>query len=133
AQEETEAALEEAQAELTSLRDSAETSEDDLRAQLAAALAAKARAEREASASLREAEERAALLSTAERELSDAEELAADSRREVESLRQLVETLRSDISTLQSLLDVAAEEDAAAEVQIQALGQQLNAALARAA
>ncbi|MDF0604006.1 flagellar motor protein MotB, partial [Psychromarinibacter sp. C21-152] len=30
-------------------------------------------------------------------------------------------------------LDVAAEEDAAAEVQIQALGQQLNAALARAA
>ena len=41
--------------------------------------------------------------------------------------------LRRQIATLQSMLNLAAEEDAQSNVQIEALGAQLNAALARAA
>jgi Flagellar motor protein len=44
-----------------------------------------------------------------------------------------VRQLTQEVGSLQSLLDVAAEEDRQAQVQVQALGSELNAALAQAA
>jgi chemotaxis protein MotB len=48
-------------------------------------------------------------------------------------LSQQVAALQAQLLNLQGLLDAAAEADAASRVQIDALGSQLNAALARAA
>jgi chemotaxis protein MotB len=48
-------------------------------------------------------------------------------------LNQQIAALRSQLGSLQALLDDYAERDAAAKVQLDALGSDLNAALARAA
>ena len=48
-------------------------------------------------------------------------------------MNQQVAALRTQLSGLQALLDDAKERDAAAQVQLQTLGSDLNAALARAA
>jgi chemotaxis protein MotB len=80
-----------------------------------------------------EAEQRAALLATAQAELREKEELSAESQRQVEVLNQQVAELRAQVGTLQTLLDVAEDADAEAQVQIEELGQNLNTALARVA
>jgi chemotaxis protein MotB len=51
----------------------------------------------------------------------------------VAALNAQVAELRDQVATLQSLLDIAAEADLAADVQIEELGAQLNTALARVA
>jgi chemotaxis protein MotB len=118
-------------AELASLREAA-GSEEELRNQLAAALAARAAAEAQATQTLSDAEERAALLATANAELADERALSAESQRRVQALNEQVAELRTQLSSLQSLLDEAATRDAAAQVRIESLGSQLNVALARA-
>jgi chemotaxis protein MotB len=131
AQELGAAALEDVRAELATLREVA-GSEEALRDQLAAALAARAVAEAEATRTMSEAEERAALLAMANEELADERALSAESQRRVQVLNEQVAELRSQLSSLQALLDEAASRDAAAQVRIESLGSQLNVALARA-
>jgi chemotaxis protein MotB len=104
-----------------------------IRDQLAAALAARLAAENAATEILTEQERQAALLSTARQQLAEEEALSAQSQREVEALNQQVAALRSELGSLQALLDAAADADSEAQVRIEALGSQLNTALARAA
>jgi chemotaxis protein MotB len=105
----------------------------DLRAELAAALAARDKAQTDATVAATEAERQAALLAAAQEALSSEEVLSAESQRQVTLLNEQVAALRAQLGQLQSLLDLAETEDAEAQVQIESLGAQLNTALARAA
>lgn len=119
-------------AEIAELREaSAETA--TVRDQLAAALAAKLAAEVTTTEVMTEQERQAALLSTARQQLAEEESLSAQSQREVAALNQQVAALRAELGSLQALLDAAADADGDAQVRIEALGSQLNTALARAA
>ncbi len=100
---------------------------------LAAALAAQLAAETEARAQMTAAEQRAALLAQAQAELAGAEDRGAEAARASTLLNQQVAALRSQLGQLQALLDDYKARDSAAQVQMQSLGSDLNAALARAA
>ncbi|NND18868.1 MAG: peptidoglycan -binding protein, partial [Silicimonas sp.] len=104
-----------------------------LRERLAAALAAKVAAENQAAEEMTEAERQATLLATARRQLADEEDISTQAQRQVTVLNEQIATLRAELNQLQGLLDSAAAEDVASQVRIEALGSQLNAALARAA
>jgi chemotaxis protein MotB len=80
-----------------------------------------------------EAERRAALLAQAGALLAQEQETSAAAQRQTELLNQQVAALRAQLASLQGLLDVAAEDDVAREVELQSLGSQLNTALARVA
>ncbi len=101
--------------------------------QLAAALAAKKAAEASSGKALTAAEEREALLRTAQKSLAQEEARSAEGLRKIEVLNQQIGALRTQLSSLQALLDDYKERDAAADVQLEALGSELNMALARAA
>ncbi len=130
----------------------------DLQAQLAAALAnaaaqeealataqaeadriaAEAEAARNAAAAngnaaADEAARQAALLALANEALAEEEALSAESQRQVALLNAQIVELREQVGTLQSLLNLAEEADREANIQIEALGSQLNTALARVA
>ena len=100
---------------------------------LAEALAARLLAETAAQEALSDAERRAALLATAEAALSEEQAISADRQRQMALLNEQVAALRNQLGALQALLDDSKARDAAANVQIQNLGTDLNAALARAA
>ena len=104
-----------------------------LEARLTAALAAMATAQEAGAAQMTEAERQAALLATANTALSQEQVLSADGQRQVALLNEQVASLRTQVGTLQALLDVSADADTQSQVQIEALGSQLNTALARAA
>ncbi|MFD1158976.1 peptidoglycan -binding protein [Roseovarius aestuarii] len=106
---------------------------EEVRKQLAAALAAKLAAESEAGANLTRAEERAALLAQTQAELSDQQEIATEAQRQQALLNRQVAALREQLSGLQGLLDDAKAREAAADIQLQTLGRDLNTALARVA
>ncbi|MCV2869508.1 peptidoglycan -binding protein [Defluviimonas sp. WL0002] len=80
-----------------------------------------------------EAERKAALLATAESELAKQKEVSASAQRQVAVLNQQLAAVRGQLGALQALLDAAADRDAEAKVQIEALGSQLNSALAQVA
>ncbi len=107
--------------------------QETVRAQLAGALAAKIAAEQAAAVSLNSAEERARLLALANQTLEDTRSRATESEKQAAVLNQQVAALRTQLGELQTLLDDSKARDAAAQVQLQSLGQDLNAALARAA
>jgi chemotaxis protein MotB len=111
----------------------AEATADDLRARLAAALEEAAASGEAEAAALTEAERRAALLATAEDALAAQEEISAEALREGEALALQVAELSRQVAGLQDLLDASASAEAEAGVQIEALGAELNAALARVA
>ena len=69
----------------------------------------------------------------AQAQLADQTEASTESQRRVALLNQQVAQLTAQLGTLQGLLDASAEQDRAAKVQIDALGNRLNAALAQAA
>ncbi|MBF9034134.1 peptidoglycan -binding protein [Rhodobacterales bacterium HKCCE2091] len=128
------AALDEAEARIAELSaQDASADMDALQAALAEALAARQLAEDDLQTQLTEAERQAALLAQAEDELSTAEAQTAEGQRQIAVLNQQVAALRAQLGQLQALLDASAERDAEAEVQIETLGAQLNAALAAAA
>lgn len=106
---------------------------EEIRRQLTAALAARLAAENEASENLTRAEERAALLAQARAQLSEQEELATEAQRQQALLNRQVAALREQLAGLQSLLDEAKAREAAADIQLQTLGRDLNTALARIA
>jgi len=105
----------------------------DLERRLAAALAARIAAEDAASTALTEAEARAALLSQAETRIAEQEALSAEDARRMAVLNEQIAALRGQLGSLQAIIDDANEADRQAQVQIEALGSQLNAALARVA
>ncbi len=80
-----------------------------------------------------EAERKKALLAAAEAALTAEQSRALAAERKLALLNQQITALRSQLGQLQSMLDISAEADAESQVQIEALGTQLNAALARVA
>ena len=79
------------------------------------------------------ATEKDAALSAAETALLAEQEKVLAAAREVELLNQQVAALRSQLGSLQSVLDEARARDEAAKVQLETLGNDLNAALAQVA
>ena len=73
------------------------------------------------------------MLAAAQSELSTEVARATAAQKEAELLNQQVAALREQLGSLQAILDDAKARDAAAQVQLQSLGSDLNAALARAA
>ncbi|AXT28330.1 peptidoglycan -binding protein [Ruegeria sp. AD91A] len=125
------AAAQAARAELE--RQFGDVNPDELRAQLEAAFEAQTQAQADADEQRTLAEQRQALLALAESTLSEEKEISAEAKREAALLNQQIAALRGQLGSLQALLDDFEDRNAAAEVQIQTLGQDLNAALARAA
>jgi chemotaxis protein MotB len=80
-----------------------------------------------------EEERRKALLAAAETALTAEQSRALAAERKLALLNQQITALRSQLGQLQAMLDISAEADADKKVQIEALGSQLNAALARVA
>lgn len=74
-----------------------------------------------------------AALAAAETELLAEQEKALAAAREVELLNQQIAALRGQLGSLQAVLDEAKAKDAAAQVQLESLGTELNAALAQVA
>jgi chemotaxis protein MotB len=74
-----------------------------------------------------------AALAAAENALLSEQEKALAAAREVELLNQQVAALRSQLGSLQSVLDDSKARDEAAKVQLESLGNDLNAALAQVA
>ncbi|HDR28110.1 peptidoglycan -binding protein [Rhodovulum sp.] len=125
-----------AEDELTAMRLALEAERaraEDTLTLLAAADAARAAAEAQAAETQAEAERRAALLAQADRTLAEQEAASAESQRRVILLNRQLAALRAELGDLQALLEASDERDAAAQVQIETLGNRLNAALARAA
>ncbi len=113
--------------------DTLNSNRDEVAQQLAAALAARKQAEADAEIALTEAQERAALLATAQASLADEQEQSSEAQRRAVVLNQQVAALREQLAQLQALLDDSRDRDVAAQVQLQTLGSDLNAALARVA
>ncbi|MCY1126118.1 peptidoglycan -binding protein [Frigidibacter sp. RF13] len=147
---ETEAARLTEAAAAAALREKLKSSEDELTAMtlaleaqrkkaeetltlLAAAEAAKKELDAAKLASLSEADRQKALLALAEAELGKEKASTAEAARKVTLLNEQVAALRGQLGALQDLLDASAAKDADAKVQIEALGSQLNSALARVA
>jgi chemotaxis protein MotB len=136
AAEELRKRLEGSQAELTAMTLSLEAERkkaEETLTLLAAAEAAKKQLEDTRTTALTDAERRAAELAQAEALLSQEKAASAESQRQVALLNQQTASLRSQLDSLQGLLDDAEAKDAAAQVQIENLGSNLNAALARVA
>ena len=75
----------------------------------------------------------AALLARARDLLAQEREVSADGQRRLALLNQQTLALRQQLNSLQQLLDASRAADADADVQIETLGADLNAALARVA
>ena len=140
ATEETGASLQEAEARVAALEAQLQEAEagaseqiEDLRTRLTAALAAKLAAEGRMDETQTEAARRAALLAQAQTDLARQQETSAAAQRQTELLNQQVAALRAQLGNLQGLLDEAAAQDVAREIELQSLGSQLNTALARVA
>ncbi len=100
---------------------------------LAAANAAKADLQGRLDAELSEAEKRAALKAAAEAALASEKEISAEAAKKVALLNEQIGALRAQLGELQGVLDAAKSRDEAAQVQLETLGSQLNAALAQVA
>lgn len=128
--------LESADAELTamtlSLEESRKRAEETLTL-LAAAEAARDQSRAQATRSMTEAERQAGLLAVARKTLADQAALSQDGQQRVALLNQQVASLTAQLGSLQALLDTAGDDQRKAELRVETLGQQLNAALLRAA
>ncbi|MGR3718679.1 MAG: peptidoglycan -binding protein [Paracoccus sp. (in: a-proteobacteria)] len=130
------ARLEGADAELTamtlSLEESRKKAEDTLTL-LAAAENARDRLSNEVRTNAAQTERQAALLAKAREELDQSQQISQDSQRRVALLNEQVASLTSQLGSLQALLETAGDDQKQAEVRVETLGRQLNAALLRAA
>jgi chemotaxis protein MotB len=136
AAEELRRRLEGADAELTAMTLALEAERrkaEETLTLLAAAEASREELEGTSETALTEAQRRAAELAQANILLAEQREVSAEGQRQVALLNQQTASLRAQLDELQGLLDAAEAEDAAAQVQIERLGQNLNAALARVA
>ncbi|MFO1141740.1 MAG: peptidoglycan -binding protein [Amaricoccus sp.] len=124
------------QAELTAMTLSLEAERkkaEDTLTLLAAADAAKKGLETDKATALSDAEKRAAELAQANALLAEQKNLSAEGQRQVALLNQQTASLREQLNSLQGTLDASAAKDAAAQVQIENLGANLNSALAQVA
>jgi chemotaxis protein MotB len=115
------------------LANAAAADRDVLQQRLLAALSDGEDASAKASDLASLAEQRAALLAQARESLSQEQEISQEAQRQTALLNQQVAALREQLGSLQALLDDYKARDVAQQVQMQNLGQDLNAALARAA
>lgn len=74
-----------------------------------------------------------AILAEAQKVLSEKDQQLAEQARNVTLLNQQLNAMRAQLAELQGMLDASAAKDSANNVQISALGSQLNAALAQVA
>lgn len=136
AAEELRKRLENSTAELTamtlSLEEERKKAEETLTL-LAAARSAKSNAESVALLSLDEVDKKDALLKIANEELAKQSALSTEAQRQAEALNLQTAELRKQLEVLQGLVDASAAKDAQAQVRIDSLGSEVNAALARAA
>lgn len=100
---------------------------------LAVANAAKKALELDYNTTLSEADRQAMLVAQANELLTQEQALSADSQRKLALLNAQTEQLRSQLSQLQGLLDASNVADNEQKIQLEILGTNLNAALARAA
>ncbi|SFD53338.1 chemotaxis protein MotB [Sulfitobacter brevis] len=129
----TEVARADLQQQLDAARAGLTADREQLRAQLAEALAAKLAAQTLAEDTTTAADKKAALLAAAQQQLSTEKAISAEAQRQTELLNQQVSALRAQLSELQGLLDLAAANDASKNIELQSLGSDLNTALARVA
>lgn len=106
---------------------------ESLRKDLAAAIAARLAAETSRAQAQSEADRRAALLATAEKKLTEEQERGLEQARQVALLNEQVAALRGQIGSLSELLAAAEAGGAESRLQLDALGTQLNTALAQVA
>lgn len=131
------------QAAMAALRDRLQSADDELTAMTLALEEQRKRAEETLTllAGAEAARDRAlatdgqtsTALDTARKILSEKEEQLVDQAQKMALLNQQIAALRGQLGTLQGLLDASSAKDAEAKVQIDALGTQLNAALAQVA
>lgn len=100
---------------------------------LAAAEAAQKDLQGKLDRQLSEAEKQAALQAVAEKTLSETRAESDRKAEQVALLNQQVAALRGQLADLQAVLDEAKARDTEAKVQVEALGSQLNTALAQVA
>ncbi|PLS19882.1 peptidoglycan -binding protein [Neptunicoccus cionae] len=100
---------------------------------LAATRAELSEAEREAAQNMSEGDRQAALLSVARQELADEKTASREAAQKLALLNEQTVELRKQLDRLQGLLDASKAADEASQVQIEALGANLNTALARVA
>jgi chemotaxis protein MotB len=100
---------------------------------LAAAQAAAAEADQANSETQTMLDEKDLALAMAQTKLNEEQTKAVEQAAQLALLNEQIAALRGQLGALQGLLDAAAEKDAAAKVQIEALGSSLNSALAQVA
>jgi len=100
---------------------------------LAAAEAARRDAEGGGEQALSEAQRQAALLAVAQDALADEQQASAAQARQVALLNEQMAALRAQLGSLQGLLATAEAADSDKRIQLDALGTQLNTALAQVA
>ena len=128
--------LKDSDAELTAMTLNLEAERkkaEDTLTLLAAAEAARDKMKGDTSEALTEAQKRARELAQAKALLAEQQDVSAEGQRQVALLNQQTAQLRAQLDELQGLLDTAEAKDATSEVQIEKLGSNLNAALARVA
>ena len=132
--------LEEQLAEALAAKVKAEGERQNLTEDLQAALAARLAADALADERLSALEQREILLAEARKSLGVSKDLSEkraneliEAAKQQELLNQQVATLRAELGKLQELLALSEQKDADAQIQLQNLGNRLNAALARAA
>lgn len=136
AAEELRKKLQSSDAELTAMTLSLEAERkkaEDTLTLLAAAQAAQQGLEGQKAEALTDAQKRAAELAQANALLAEQKQVSAEGQRQVALLNQQTAELRAQLSSLQRLLDASSAKDEASEVQIERLGANLNAALAKLA
>ena len=132
--------LEQQVAEALAAKVKAEGERQNLTEDLQAALAARLAADALANERLSALEQREILLAEARKSLGVSKDLSEkraneliEAAKQQELLNQQVATLRAELGKLQELLALSEQKDADAQIQLQNLGNRLNAALARAA
>ncbi|MFC3180947.1 peptidoglycan -binding protein [Cypionkella sinensis] len=130
-------------AALTALRDKLKNSDAELTAMTLAleeqrkkaedTLTLLAAANTKAAQSATAGDKQATLLATAQAALTAEQQKSLEAARKMEVLNQQIAALRVQLGELQGLLDASAIADSSNKVQIEALGSQLNAALAQVA
>ena len=92
-----------------------------------------AAAQTDAAKAVTDGDRQKALLAIAEQTLTQEQKNTVEAARKVALLNEQIAGLRGQLGSLQELLDASAAKDLAANVQLDALGSQLNAALAQVA